>query len=964
MPTEKQVEEAVATMQKLKANYVYFFEKNNSPDWIEPLRARGYFRHPPIPEKVDDLVRFPLWSESQYLARVAPKAPDLVATVLLELPATENIYVHADVIQAALALPGSRAAQLGRREQKWVQSQRQLLWLLPDRYADLVVALVDKGQATVAFNLARALLDVLPDPRFEKSDESLGLLRPHPIGRMDSWDYEQAVKKLRPALLKADSARTLKFFVDLLREAMRLGEPPSAEAPAKDHSYIWRSAIEDHSQNEPSTEVRDVLIEAVRDVAEGILSSDPAKLRTIVAELESQERLVFRRIALHLLALYGAHDLDLVRTRLADWALLDEVGVRHEYARLAQAHFKDVPTEQQETLLANLKNPPDMENFRRNFAAMVGRPATDEDVAGAKRGWEVEKLAVFRGVLPEKWQARYAELSAVGGEPKHPDFPTYHESGWVGPTSPKSAADIAGMPLPDLVAFLADWKAPQGDPFADSYEGLGRQLSAAVAENPERFAEFAQRFRGLDPTFVRSLLDGFENALRQNKVFPWEQVLELAAYVTSHSVEQDEVPEGAALMERDPGWRWARGTVADLLGEGCGRQDQAAIPIELRDQVWASLKTVTADPDPTPEHEQRYGGDNMDPLTLSLNTTRGKGMQALVRYALWVRRDDEKNHADRVKQGFAALPEARDVFEAHLDPEKDPSLAVRAVYGQWFPWLLLIDSAWAKEHANDIFPTDRKPLRDAAWESYLTNQPYDNVFAVLEPQYRERVEELAQLPGKPTGRKFIDPVQTLAEHLMILYWRGKLTWAEDSLITRFFEVAPESVRLAALEFIGRSLYNGGAVLTEAQAGRIRELWRRRFEVFSAEPDKHRNEVGSFGWWFASKHDALSAEWLLDELLKILETGTAVDAAHLVIERLADIAPQWPGKSIHAFRLMIGVQKEPGLLYGWHEHVKRLLSAVLASDDSAAKAETERAVNELTARGYREFDDLRAELGGH
>jgi hypothetical protein len=41
------------------------------------------------------------------------------------------------------------------------------------------------------------------------------------------------------------------------------------------------------------------------------------------------------------------------------------------------------------------------------------------------------------------------------------------------------------------------------------------------------------------------------------------------------------------------------------------------------------------------------------------------------------------------------LPEAqRDALDAHLDPHVDPSLAVRAVYGRWLPWLLLLDEAW------------------------------------------------------------------------------------------------------------------------------------------------------------------------------------------------------------------------------------------------------------------------------
>jgi hypothetical protein len=237
------------------------------------------------------------------------------------------------------------------------------------------------------------------------------------------------------------------------------------------------------------------------------------------------------------------------------------------------------------------------------------------------------------------------------------------------------------------------------------------------------------------------------------------------------------------------------------------------------------------------------------------------------------------------------------------------------------------------------------------------NTPFDSVYEVLGNRYRDAVEELSAAQETTDQRRFLDPEQKLAEHVTMLYWRGRIRWDDvNSLIARFFEVAPQKVRAESLEFVGRALYNGGAVPTEAQIERIRELWRRRYDAFLADQATHRDEVGAFGWWFASK-DKFDDNWLMAELLKVLEGGAPVDAAHLVIERLADLAPAQPREAIHALRLMVGVQKEPGLLYGWNEPVKRLISAALASDDATARDEAEATVNELAARGYRDFDDL-------
>ena len=46
------------------------------------------------------------------------------------------------------------------------------------------------------------------------------------------------------------------------------------------------------------------------------------------------------------------------------------------------------------------------------------------------------------------------------------------------------------------------------------------------------------------------------------------------------------------------------------------------------------------------------------------------------------------------KKGFESFPEVRFVLENHLDLAKDSSLAIRAVYGQWLPWLIFLDREW------------------------------------------------------------------------------------------------------------------------------------------------------------------------------------------------------------------------------------------------------------------------------
>ena len=483
-----------------------------------------------------------------------------------------------------------------------------------------------------------------------------------PVGRMQQWDYERMVEKLLPRLGATDPMSTVKLFADLLWNAMKLSEPITNGDP-RDHSYVWRPAIEDHEQNLPAGSPRDVLVSGVRDAAVAACQAVPVKAAEVIGELEGRQRSIFRRIALYLLAQVGGVDSSLAVARLMNWEIFNDPALRHEYATLARVHFKDVPPDQVERLLAHLRTPAPMEGFRHNFESLYGRSPSDEEVEEARLRIELRHLAVVAEFLPYSWRARYQELVDRFGIPEHPDFISYSSDVWIGPTSPKTADELLAMTLDEVVSYLREWR-PSGEPHADSYDGLGRQLSAAIAAQPEKFSSDVMRFANLDPTYVRAVIDGFDQAIRDNKSFEWKSIVDLAAHVVAQRGDPAE-PEDTAWEDRDPGWRWARGSVAHLLTEAMRRSDEG-VAIDLRRQVWEIIAPLTEDPEPTPEYEMRYGGSNMDALSLSINTNRGKAMHAVVSYALWVRRDDDKSHPERIAAGLDAMREVRDVLDAHL----------------------------------------------------------------------------------------------------------------------------------------------------------------------------------------------------------------------------------------------------------------------------------------------------------
>lgn len=943
-PTPEQVDRAVALLVHPE-QHRYFFDRLENPKWIGPLKSKGFFRNPPKPQRDEarGTIGFPPWPESRYLARMARLNPELVLEVLLEIPDTDNVRVYEDLADAALNMPPNLAARLVERAKTWARSPYQLL--LPEKLGALAAHLARGGEVDNALGLARVLLEVLPDPRADEvSAEDPIAFPPEPKARFDTWDYEQILKKDFPEVVQAAGVQALHLLCDLLETFIRLSCRRSEDESPED--YSWRPAIEDHAQNNPDGP-KNLLVSGIRDTVVSLANRKMTSIQELVELLEGRRWRIFHRIALHLLRQSPEAGRDLVAARLTDRALFNDSSMRHEYALLVGERFGILTLEQQQTILSWIEEGPDLQRFK-------GAQEQYEDAARYRKIWQRDHLAWFKTHLPEDWKRRYEALVAECGEPEHPEFASYTTS-WVGPMSPKGVEELQTMTVPDIVEFLKTWKASENH-MTPSPEGLGRVLSSVVSQNPERFAREATSFQGLDPTYVRALISGLRDAAKEKRTFPWPPVLDLCRWV----VDQPRKILGRHPKTRDadPDWGWTRKAIADLLSVGF-EEGSWCIPFEYRSTVWEILHPLTNDPDPTPEHEARYGGSNMDPATLSINTTRGEAMHATVRYALWVRRhlDKQADGKERGAHGFDEMPEVREILDGHLDVSRDPSLAIRAVYGQWFLWLVLLDPDWARTRVTQIFSAgeSERTFRDAAWETYIIFcAPYDNVFEVLRDQYAAAVERLGEVTGG--RRRLADADEQLVEHLMIFYWRGKLDEDEpNGLLRQLWSRASDKLRGHALSFVGRALHETKDAIPVKVLQRLKKLWENRLAAAkeAPAPDSHKHELAAFGWWFVS--GKFDDQWAMTHLAEGLKIAGKADPDHLVVERLAALVQRFPEEAVQCLEAVVRGDREGWSVYGWRDHGRMILA--IALQDSKAKTAAEDLIHYLGSRGYSEFRDL-------
>jgi len=955
MISSELIKKALSQIGKRDANYKYFFDSLNSPEWIEPLYKEGMFQHPLEPEREGDTIGFPIWPESRYLARMATYAPEKVLEIALKIPDTENVRVNEDLADAAFVMPANLAARLVPKAKDWLKKPYKML--LTEKLGELVTHLTKGGQIREAVDLAGTILEVLPDPREEEGRETERneLFSPEPHARIDAWDYGRILKKQVPDLIESAGLEVLSMLCDRLSDAVLFSISKRKVADPEDYSYIWRPAIEEHSQNREH-DIRGFLVSAVRDAGEKLIEAEGKSALDLI---EKRPFKIFLRIGLYLRRRFPDLDPEGTENLITKPSIYDDIGIWHEFFQLLKERFGSFSKRSQRAYLSLVSKgpePEDIEGWVEYQAERRKQRVNQEEIDRYIRHWQYEKLMPIQAYLEDEWSERFGRFKEEFGEPDHPGFHVHIGATWVGPTSPKDMEELRSMSIEELIPFLKSWQ-PSGEHMSSSPEGLGRQLSALVKSEPDRFAEQASKFKGIDPTYVRGILSGLRDALKDGRILNWSPVIGLCQWAVDQPREM--VTHRIPYDNRDPDWGWTRKSIADLFSAGFDA-GEAEIPFEYRRSIWAVIKPITDDPEPTHEDEAERNGMELDAASLSINTARGEALHAVVRYALWVRRHIEKESdaKQRLERGFDEIPEVREVLNRHLDLGHDQSLAIRSVYGRWFPWLVLLDSGWAAQNSPSIFPKE-DALRDyyeAAWDTYiLFCSPYDSILDLLYEEYERAIKMLSITSEKKKLQR--NPKERLAEHLMSYYWRGKLNLDDpENLIAKFFEKAPGSLRAHAIEFMGRSLYNTKEEIEPETLDRFQRLWEQRISKIHSEDAKEASiETSTFGWWFAS--GKFDDSWSIMQLKEVLSITDKIDPNHLVVERLAFLVETMPLASVECLRKLVESDKKGWHIEGWRKHAESILTAAIKSDDAKAREASIDLIHLLGAREFRGFRDL-------
>jgi hypothetical protein len=952
MPSEVQVERAIALIQKGGGNYEYFFQQLSNPSWIAPLAKRGRFNHPPPLERLSKTAyRIPAWPEGQYLLRMAAVAPDEVtAAIGAACFESDNPVVHMLLVEIAGIVPASGAREIATRELAWLEKQRSLFTLYPQKAAALVTHLILEGEVDTALRFTKTILQVrAPESRksgkpIELEDGTTYTYRPspEPEGKMEPVWSQVFRSKVIPALAPAAGPRLIADLAENLNAAVTIHCSNHVD-DTDDYSTIWRQFI-DHGSHYGTL---DETVSAMADAIKVLLEREPGSQAMIVETLAQYKWTIFARLSAFTLKIVSQVDKGVLAGFVSEPSRFANPSANPEFRELLAEKAADLPPESLESILQRIDQGPDLKAYEYHLTHRVRPKDVDAVKASIIGQWKLDWLHPLASVLGD---GRKAELEQLRKKFHPSEQPFRMRGGAVQAQSPSDLDSFKAMSVPEILKYLKDWVPPTtGLPFErPSRSGLGRTLSQWVSDNPQQATEMIDQFltTDLDPTYITSVLDAFSALLKDNREFDVYAVAKAARWVAERT-DALAVPEGGDNWDQAT-WNWAHMSAARFMTDLMLQTER--LDLRRAGELFETVHALCFVPRPTAEDEVEYKKQASRYASFALNTPRPVGVEAMMRYGRWIKlATPEKDFKRELLNPVFA------VLEQKLNAAEEPSAAVREMFGMQFQLLAWLDLEWFNSVIPKLFPgkggklPEEKTLDRFAWHSYLL---YGGMILPTLPAMRDRYA--AAIKSLQKGTTEVEETdRTLASHLMWFYAHSAIE-IDDPLLVHFFTSASAALRAQAIGDIGWSIGQADAALTPAIQERMMRLLEHRLSLLKEASREEGRELETFGWWVNC--GKFPEAWVVDQAMQILEKQHCLSPDFAVAKTFASLASTYPYEAVRVVHVLLKEDRDGWSIHGWNEHLDTILKAALRNGENAKK-EAVAMIDLLAARGFRGYRNM-------
>ncbi len=503
--------------------------------------------------------------------------------------------------------------------------------------------------------------------------------------------------------------------------------------------------------------------------------------------------------------------------------------------------------------------------------------------------------------------------------------------------------------------------------------GVGNLIKNDMPLRLQQYIDGAKQFFDralLDPHYTYEYFSGIEKTIRDYGEIAaeanWNGVINLLEEI---SASGEKAPFARGESKFDDFWHagWdavhlvATDVLRDLLTE---RDSQALIQFEkYREQSFKIISYFLTHPQPSPEDEQdemprgaldlrarNRDPENRwltDPFSSAIQTVRGRAFETFVLFA----ERDGPHLKDDVKQ----------VYERLI--KKESTRALMSMAGRFLPFFYFRDMDWMRKFLPQIFSQEpeKKYLNTSAWEGYLTNGLYREMFTDPNIQHLywrglDRTDD-----DYPQHQVHVtNPDEGIAEHLALaLMYYGEEFGFDTPMFKAFWErdnpkQHAHFVGFLGQEFVFRSDINDFHKNHPEGKQRLRDFWSWLIENHNS-PETFRE----FGLWINLDKGLFEPVWLAQQVKETLEkTKGVLESENDLRESSVRLAQEAPEVTLEIAWLHL---LEGGVRGGKRKTIMRWDLEEMWIDafktlyrNSTTKEKTERLINLLVLEGGQRF----------
>lgn len=878
---ERDLLERVNTKPELRT---LFFRKVKGLKWFDELHKEGYFNSEkipaPVPAEEEGYVSIPYWEVVDYLEKTvhelvdesaidyAPRFLNIIAGATAYAKANNfgNYHVWRKFAEVLSQIPTEFVSPEDLDVvDYWLDDQYERGLVTRVISAKWLPKLLEHADEK-SLMLAHRLLDILFDVSFS-TEETAGRVRKKAYLRFDDDRVGKVTEDIANLAGRCLGEKAVLIFQSKLVEILN-------ELENDTWSAVWQPAVAEHRQNEHRYDAGNVLLSAYREALCGHMDENPVEAYEYVQGLLKSPYQTIKRVAIYCIGRHFQRCLPLTDELIDDKYL--QSNYRHEVWHFLHRNYAAFSKAQKQKVLALIQ----------------GKVQTEEDGSVMEVASAYERstwLAAIKDFGQEE-AARYQEaVSVTKTEPDHPDFSSFWTSAssasLVVQKSPYSVEELSALSINDLIQTLNDYQGGGG--WRESgIEGLTEAVKQVFKNAPLKYCGWLTSFIDLDLPYIYSIIEAYSELWREKAPLPWEDLWQyLLAYIAA-ILDQDRFWDPSNAKQRNDfvaNRYWIVSAIARLLESGA-KSDDHAFPAKYHDRVEFLLKILLGK-----EGGEQFKLDS-DAVLISINSPRGRCIQALINLALRAcRLDDRLNNGDH----DATWEHYRSYFDAELDRLEEEGYEFATLVTNYLPNFLYMSRSWIHGNLSRIFDQADYLKWSCAMQGYAyVNTVYDTIYHFL----KEHGDFLRVLDGENI-KGHVE--KRVIQNIFVAYLNDfEALGDEDSLISALLKRAVFEELSHLISFVWTIRKNSDDKLRR----KVYELWPLLLGNVDLSRREDRKLASELCLW------ATFVDQVDDDRMKLLiASAPYADELHnsdVLLESLARISEEQPFEANEIWKRML------------------------------------------------------------